>query len=117
MQYGVPTGLGNRGQYDVVDLLLNEVANGGDLIFLFLLCVVKNQFVAIGLGKGALHALGVCCAPIAFGANLRETDNDQVVAAGGCGGSCRCCAACRRGAACCAATGCQAKYQCRSEQK
>ena len=49
LKNSVPTGLGFRSKYNIVNLLLNEVTDCCQLIFLFLLSIVKDQFISVFL--------------------------------------------------------------------
>ena len=47
LKNSVPTGLSYRCEYDIVNFLLDEVTDCCQLIFLFLLSIVKDQFISV----------------------------------------------------------------------
>src|SRR5690606_16011038 len=77
----VPTGLDDRGERDDVDVLVDEVAQGLDLVLLLLLGVHEDQVDAVLLGEARLDGLRVGRAPAGLGAELREADLDEVATA------------------------------------
>ena len=74
-----PARFHDRGEDDVVDLFLDEIADGQKLVLLLLLGVVKQQFKSVLLGKRRGHGLGIRRTPVRFGAQLGEADPDQPV--------------------------------------
>ncbi|BCB87770.1 hypothetical protein Psuf_050830 [Phytohabitans suffuscus] len=79
---GVPAGLDDGGEGDDVDLLLDEGADGFDLVFLFLLGVGEFE-VDSGLFGRVLDRLGVRGAPAGLRADLGEPECDLPVVRAG----------------------------------
>lgn len=55
---------------DIVHVLLDEGADGLELVFLLLPGVVKQQLEAVFLAQALAHGLGVGHAPVRFRADL-----------------------------------------------
>ena len=81
LQHRVPARFDDRRERDDVDLLLDEGADGLDLVLLLLLRVGEFQLDA-GLGRGFLDRFGVGRAPAALGADLGEAEHDFLACCG-----------------------------------
>src|SRR5690606_22098361 len=77
VEHGVPSGLDNRGERDVVDALLDVRADRLDLVLLLLLSVGELQ-LDTGLFEGRLDVLGVGGTPSGLRADLSEADDELV---------------------------------------
>ena len=60
----LPSRFHDRGEDDVVDFFLDEIADGKELVLLLLLGVVKQQFKSVLLGKRRGHGLGIRRTPV-----------------------------------------------------
>ena len=79
LQNGLPPGLRDRRDHDVIHLLLDEIADGGDLLFLLLLRVAEHQAVSVVDGERLLHRRGIGLPPVGLRADLGESDRDEIV--------------------------------------
>ena len=76
---GVPSLLDGRRDDDKVHTLEDEISYGRELIILVLPCIDDAKLVALILGKGIDHGLGVGYPPVRFGSYLREADDEQIL--------------------------------------
>ena len=79
LKYCIPTCLSYRCEYDIVNFLLDEVTDCCQLIFLFLLSIVKDQFISVILWESGFHGFCVCSTPVRFCTYLWETNCNCVI--------------------------------------
>ena len=75
----IPSCLCNRCKKNVINLLLDEVTDCCDLVFLFLLSIIKDQVISVFFAECVFHWLRVCCTPVRFCTYLWETYCDHII--------------------------------------
>ena len=53
-----------RSYYDIVNFLLDKASDGFDLVFLFLLCIVKDQLISVFFCKCGFKRFCVSGSPV-----------------------------------------------------
>jgi len=86
-QNGVPAGGDDRVDDDVIDALLDEVADRLKLSCGIVVAVHELEVEAVVLAEGGLDGVGGSGAPVGFMTDLGKTDGDQL-AGGRCGSGC-----------------------------
>ena len=70
LQHAFPARLRDRREDNVIHVLLDEGADGLELVLLLLPGVVKQQLKAVFLAQALAHGFGVGHAPVRFRADL-----------------------------------------------